>query len=397
MDQQLMWVRHLLENQADLKNPKEFLHAFKVNLFPHEVYVFTPDGDVISLPHGSTPVDFAYAVHTDIGHHCTTAKVDGKAVPLRHKLKNGNRVEIITTKRKSPSRDWLAFVKTSRARSKIANFINSHEREQSKSLGRELLEKEIKECGFQPPAVLKGKALEETIQACGYNSLDNLMTAIGMGKVSVYHALEKLLPKETLEARKLRDATPVKLKEKTKPPRENAIKVQCLNDNILMRMGKCCNPVPGDPIIGYITRGRGLTIHHIDCPGVVDTGSESERLIHVEWDTGEKTIYPARVYIVGQDEPGMLANISAVLAKCDINIIRANVQQGSHKRAYFDLSIEIHDVEQLNATLEKVRKVPGVIHLERVKEYKRKTPGGDRLEDLEPRPDALEDQELLVN
>jgi GTP pyrophosphokinase len=397
MDQQLVWVRHLLENQKDLKSPKEFLHAFKVNLFPHEVYVFTPDGDVISLPHGSTPVDFAYAVHTDIGHHCTTAKVDGKAVPLRHKLKNGNRVEIITSKRKNPSRDWLSFVKTSRARSKIANFINSQERAQSLGLGRELLEKQIKECSFQPKAVLKGKALEDTIQACGYNSLDGLLTAIGMGKVSVYHVLEKLLPKESLDLRKLKDSTPVKLKEKAKPPRENAIKVQCLNDNILMRIGKCCNPVPGDPIIGYITRGRGVTIHHLDCPGVVDTGSESERLIHVEWDTGKKTIYPARIYIVGQDEPGMLANISNVLAKCDINIIRANVQQGSHKRAYFDLSIEIHDVEQLNATLEKVRKVPGVIHLERVKEYKKKVPGGDLIDNPDAGPDVTVDRELMVN
>ncbi len=397
MDQQLVWVRHLLENQQDLKSPKEFLHAFKVDLFPHEVYVFTPDGDVISLPHGSTPVDFAYAVHTDIGHHCTTARVDGKAVPLRHKLKNGNRVEIITSKRKTPSRDWLTFVKTARARSKIANFINSHERAQSLSLGRELLEKQIKECGLKPESVLKGKALEETIHACGYNTLDGLLTAIGMGKVSVLHALDKLLPKEAQEARKAREATPVKLKEKAKPQRENAIKVQCLNDNILMRIGKCCNPVPGDPIIGYITRGRGVTVHHLDCPGVVDIGSESERLIHVEWDTGKKTIYPARIYIVGQDEPGLLANISSVLAKCDINIIRANVQQGSHKRAYFDLSIEILDVEQLNATLDRVRKVPGVIHLERVREYKRKTPGADLPEDLETDPDRSLGWEQLVN
>jgi len=397
MDQQLVWVRHLLEHQQDLKNPKEFLHAFKVDLFPHEVYVFTPDGDVISLPHGSTPVDFAYAVHTDIGHHCTTARVDGKAVPLRHKLKNGNRVEIITSKRKAPSRDWLTFVKTARARSKIANFINSHERTQSLSLGRELLEKQIKECGLKPEAVLKGKALEETIHACGYNTLDGLLTAIGMGKVSVLHALDKLLPKEAQEARKEREATPVKLKEKAKPQRENAIKVQCLNDNILMRIGKCCNPVPGDPIIGYITRGRGVTVHHLDCPGVVDIGSESERLIHVEWDTGKKTSYPARIYIVGQDEPGLLANISSELAKCDINIIRANVQQGSHKRAYFDLSIEILDVEQLNATLDRVRKVPGVIHLERVKEYKRKTPGADLPENLETDPDRSLGWEQLVN
>jgi len=399
MDKQLSWVGHLLEYQRDLKNPREFLNAFKINLFPDEVYVFTPDGDVIALPHGATPVDFAYAVHTDIGHHCTTAKVDGKIVPLRFKLRNGNRVEIITSKQKHPSRDWLSFIKTSRARTRIANYINSEERAKSLGLGRELLEKEIREYGVSPASVIKGKGLEEVIHASGYNTLDNLLTGIGIGKVSVHHVVEKLLPREKLEERqKKEESTLIKLKEKPPPkPRENAIKVKCFNEDILLRVGKCCNPVPGDPILGYITRGRGVTVHHIDCPSVSDMGEESERLVEVEWDTGKKTIYPTRISIVTQDKPGLLADISSVLAGCKINIIRANVQQGPNKRAYFDLSIEIEDLAQLNQTLAKVKKVEGVIHIERVKEYSKKNLKGTVSGKKSGAVNSPRDMKLLVN
>ncbi len=397
LDHQLNWVRSLLESQKELKNPKEFLNAFKVNLFPHEVYVFTPKGDVISLPHGSCPIDFAYAVHTEIGHHCTTAKVDGKVVPLRYKLRNGNQVEVLTSKKRGPSRDWLSFVKTHKARSRIASFINSQERTKSLSLGRELLEKEIRDYGVTPSSVLKGKHLNETIQACGFNSLDSLLMNIGIGKVSPHHVVTKLLPKEKLEERK-KDSTKIKLKEKpTSKVRESPIKVQCFNDDILLRVGKCCNPVPGEPIVGYITRGRGVTVHHIDCPSVSAFGEETERMVQVDWDTGAKMTYPTRITLVTVDKPGLLAKISSVLAECDINIIRANVQQGPHKRAYFDLSIEIQDLGHLNRTLDKVRKVDGVIHLERVKEYKKKFPARKEAEDLEGESGSPEDRGLLVN
>jgi len=388
-DDQLQWVRHLLEHQQDLKNPREFLNAFKVNLFPQEVYVFSPDGDVYDLPHGATPVDFAYAVHTDIGTHCLTAKVDGKIVPLRFKLRNGNRVEIITSKNKFPNRDWLAFVKTSKARSRISHYINSQEQEQSLGLGRELLEKEIRDHDCSPDSLLKGKVLDEAIHACGYNSLDSLMMGIGIGKVSVHSFVHKLLPKEKQEKAQ---SNRIKLKEKApKKTRENAIKVKCVNDDILLRVGKCCNPLPGDPISDHKTRGRGVRVHHIDCPGIRELGEESER------DTSQKTIYPTKISIVTEDRPGLLASISSVLAECNINIIKANAQQGSNKRAFFDLSIEIEDLTQLNRTLDKVQEVKGVILVERVKEYKKKglnrgqvkNGGGDKT----PRQDL----DLLVN
>ena len=397
MNQQLLWVRHLLENQKDLKNPKEFLHAFKVNLFPDAVYVFTPGGDVIALPHNATPVDFAFQVHTDVGYRCQSAKVNGKMVPLRYKLRDGDQVEIITSKDVSPSRDWLAFVKTSKARSRISNYINTEERARSLSLGKELLEQEIREFGLDPAVEMAGEIFEEAAQACGFNSTDSLLTGIGIGKLSTYHVIEKLIPKEKLEGKEPRDKTLIKLKESQQPESSrNAIKVQCFNENILIRIGKCCHPLPGEPIIGYITRGRGVTVHHIDCPSVGNVINDSERLVGVEWDTGIKTIYQAHIAIVAADKPGIMAIISQAFAECGINITRANVQQGSHKRAYFDLSIEIHDVEHLNQILEKIRQVDGVIYLERIKDFNKNAPIKDRLEALGEKLVQQGEQELSI-
>ena len=397
MDQQLLWVRHLLENQKDLKNPKEFLHAFKVNLFPDAVYVFTPGGDVIALPHNATPVDFAYQVHTDVGYRCQSAKVNGKMVPLRYKLRDGDQVEIVTSKDVSPSRDWLAFVKTPKARSRISNYINAEERARSLSLGKELLEQEIREYGLDPAVEMAGEVFEEAAQACGFNSTDSLLTGIGIGKLSTYHVIEKLIPKEKLEGKEPRDKTLIKLKESQQPESSrNAIKVQCFNENILIRIGKCCHPLPGEPIIGYITRGRGVTVHHIDCQSVGNVINDSERLVGVEWDTGMETIYQAHIAIVAGDKPGIMATISQAFAECGINITRANIQQGSHKRAYFDLSIEIHDVEHLNQILEKIRQVDGVIYLERIKDFNKNAPIKDRLEALGEKLVQQGKQELSI-
>lgn len=395
MSQQLLWVRHLLENQKDLKNPKEFLNAFKVNLFPDEVYVFTPGGDVIALPYQATPVDFAFQVHTDVGYHCQSVKVNGKVVPLRYKLQDGDRVEIIVSEEASPSRDWLEFVKTSKARSRISNFINNDESTRSLSLGRELLQKEIQEYDLDPAVEMAGEAFEEAAQACGFNSTDSLLTGIGIGKLSPHHVIEKLIPMEKLEGKEFREKTLIKLKE-SKPPESsrNAIKVQCFNENIFIRIGKCCHPLPGEPIIGYITRGRGVTVHHIDCPSAGNVINDPERVVGVEWDTGMKTIYQAHIEIVAADKPGIMATISQAFAECGINITRANVQQGSNKRAYFDLSIEVQDVEHLNQILEKIRQVDGVIHLERIKDFSKNSPIKSRLDVLGEKLEAQGEREL---
>ena len=384
----LSWVRHLLEAQSEIQNPKDFLNAFKVDLFFQEVYVFTPEGEVIALPRGATPVDFAYQVHTDIGNHCLAAKVNGKIVNLKYKVKNGDRVEILTSKQKHPSRDWLSFVKTSKARSKIIHYVNHREREKSLELGKEILETEIRKYGFDPAEVLKGKGLDEAIHASGFNALDNLYIGIGFGKTSVRHVVDKLLPRETLEEFAKQKPTTVKVSEPSAESKggRSGIKVKSFGDNMMLRIGKCCNPVPGDTIIGYITRGRGVSIHNVDCPSMMSLAGETERLVEVEWDTSHKTPFPARISIVTEDKPGLLGKISSAVAECDVNMTRANVQMGTLKRAYFDLSLEILDLDHLNRTLETIRRIPGVIHVERIKEYSkkmsRKKPGED-LEDGE--------------
>ena len=391
---QLLWVRHLLENQKDLMNPKEFLNAFKVNLYPHEVFVFTPRGEVVALPYNATSIDFAFQVHTDLGYHFQSAKVNGKTVPLRYKLRNGDQVEVVTSENASPSRDWLAFVKTHKASNRISSFINNEERAGSLELGKELLEKEIRDYGFDPFQVLNGEGLNGAAHACGFKSPESLFAGIGIGKLSTYHVLEKLLPKEKLEGKNPKEETLVKLKE-NKP--ENAIKLQCLNENIMIRIGKCCHPLPGEPIVGYMTRGRGVTVHHIDCPSMIRVIDDSERLLGVEWDTGSKTIYQAHIAIVASDNPGIFASIGTAFAEEGINLTRANVQQGAHKRAYFDVSIEIHDVEHLNQTLEKIRQVEGVIYLERLKDFNKSSPVKSRLEGMGRRLELKGEKKLTVN
>lgn len=396
--EQLLWVNLLIESQKDLKSPKEFLNAFKVDLFPHEVYVFTPQGDVIALPTGATPVDFAYQVHTDIGNHCHTAKVNGKVVPLRYKLRNGDRIEILTSKQKNPSRDWMSFVKTSKARGKIAGYLNSEEKAGSLRLGQGLLEKEIERYDCDPHVVMKGATMQEAVQACGFTSLDSLLRAIGIGKLPIHHVIEKLLSPEKIEEKRRKEDVRVKLKAKEPPASGATIRVKCFDDNILLRMGKCCNVVPGDKIVGYITRGRGVSVHHIDCPSVSSLLNESERIVEVEWSEVAKIGHITRVSIVTEDKPGLLAKISGVLADCDVNITRANVQQGPNKRAYFDLSIEIRDLDHLNRTVAEVKKVDGVIQIERVKEFKKKIFGKIKPEKSEEDPSLHEDRGgLLIN
>lgn len=389
VDHQLTWVRHLLETQKDLKNPKEFLNSFKVDLFSSEVYVFTPEGDVVALQRGATPVDFSYAVHTDIGNHCSAAKVNGKIVPLRYRLKNGDQVEIKTSKTQQPSRDWLTFVKTSKARSKILNFISTREKERSLSLGTELLYKKLSEYGVDPSEVLKGIIFDEAIHASGFGNFESLLRNIGLGKVSTHHFIDKLLPKEKTEERK-KESDQIKLKDKA-PDLKGAIDLKCFDDDILLRVGKCCHPVPGDPIVGYITRGRGVTVHHIDCASLQSLGGESERLVEVGWGNSTKAVYPVRISIIADDKPGQLAEISQVLASCGVNITLAHLKQGANQKAFFEFFIEISDLAHLNRMFAEVTKVPGVIQAQRIKEYNTGKGGTikQKTSDKTPRQDSI--------
>ncbi|MFQ5483465.1 MAG: RelA/SpoT family protein, partial [Nitrospinaceae bacterium] len=367
MEDHLSWIRRMLEDQKDIKDPRAFLDSFKVDLYFQEVFVFTPQGDVIAMQQGATPVDMAYQVHTDIGHHCAGAKVNGKQAPLRYKLKNGDQVEIITSKHKHPSRDWLSFVKTSKARYKISNFLNQRQKERSLSLGKDLLEKEIRKFGLEPAQVLKGTQLDEAIHACGFNSLDTLQVSIGYGKTSVRRALEKLIPRDLLREQ---EDKAVEIKAPSTSPKD-PIKVRDFDDDILIRMGKCCAPLPGDPITGYITRGRGISVHHTACPSVAAFTLEAERLVDVVWDTPEKATFATRIAVVTADRPGQLARISNAFAECDVNITRADVRLGPQKKAYFDLTVEIRNLEHLTKTLHKVRQVGGVLNVERIQNFRK--------------------------
>jgi guanosine-3',5'-bis(diphosphate) 3'-pyrophosphohydrolase len=391
-DDHLSWVRGLMEDQKDITNAKDFVNALKVDLVFQEVFVFTPQGEVISLPRDATPVDFAYQVHTDIGDHCFAAKANGKIVPLKYKLKNGDRVEILTSKQKSPNRDWLSFVKTSKARSKIANFVNNLEREKSQSLGKEILEKEFHKHGLNLEISLKGNQMEEAIQGCGFNSFESLQRAIGFGKIPVHHFMEKLLPKSTLDDNQKSPAN-VKLKknEAIPPTNDDAIRVKCLDSNILWRIGKCCNPVPGEKIVGYITRGRGVSVHREDCQSLSAFSGEPERFVDVEWHSDKKTSFHARISIVTVDKPGLLGKICAVLSKCNINITQANVQQAPNHKAHYDMAIEIFDLEHLNAVLQEIQQVDGVVLVERSKEITKTF--SDLINQQEESEDAFPSQE----
>jgi len=368
MDQQLTWVRHLLETHKELKNPKEFISSFKVDLFSNEVYVFTPEGRVIPLQRGSTPVDFAYAVHTDIGDHCAAAKVNGKIVSLQYELKNGDRVEIKTAKTQKPNRNWLSFVKTSKARGKVLRFINSVEKEKILSLGTALLHKSLAEYEVDPAEFLKGKVFDETLRSSGFANLESLVRSIGLGKVSTHQLIEKLLPREKIEERERKEVDRVKLLERT-PDLAGAVSLKCFDDDVLLRVSKCCHPVPGDPIIGYITRERGVTVHHIDCRNLQSLGNEPERFVDVLWDDQVKSTHSVRISIIANDKPGQLAEITQILALCEINITLANLRQESNQRAHFDFFIEISDLEHLNRMFSEVSKIPGVIQVNRVKDY----------------------------
>ena len=369
MDQQLIWVRHLVETQTDLTNPKYFIISFKVAVFSHEVYVFTPEGRVIPLQRGSTPVDFAYAVHTDIGDHCSAAKVNGKIVSLQYKLKNGARVEIKTTKTQKPNRHWLSIVQTSKARGKVLHFINSVEKEISFSLGMALLHKSLAEYNVDPSELLKGKVFDETLRSSGFANLESSVRNIGLGKVSTHQLIEKLLPREKIEERARKEADRVKLREKT-PDLAGAISLKCFDDDVLLRVSKCCHPVPGDPITGYITRGRGVTVHHIDCRNLQSLGSEPERFVDVVWGDHTKATHSVRISIIAEDKPGQLAEITHFLASCDINITLANIRQGSDQRANFDFFIEVNDLAHLKRMFSEVANVPGVIQVNRVEDYR---------------------------
>jgi guanosine-3',5'-bis(diphosphate) 3'-pyrophosphohydrolase len=360
---QIAWVRQLLEWHQDLRDPREFIETVKIDLFPDEVYVFTPRGDVKQFPIGATPVDFAYSIHTEIGHQCVGAKVNGKIVPLRYELQNGDIVEIVTSPNHQPSKDWLKYVKTSRAKTKIRQWVKSEARDRSVDLGKEICEREFKKYHLDFAKFMKSEDLKRVMDDFSFQSIDDLLAEVGYGNISCKQIMGKLVPAERLEKDKAEDSRLKRLAQKIR--REPlGIQIRGVQD-VMVRFGKCCNPLPGDRITGYITRGRGVTVHTADCPNVL--GSDTERMIQVSWNLQEKAVHSVRVRVICNDKKGLLAGISAALASSEINIVRANVITTEDRKAICNFELEVRDLKHLQGAFRTLTKLKDVLKVERLR------------------------------
>ena len=362
-DEAFTWLRQLMESQKEMKDPKEFLDTVRFDLFPDEVYVFTPKGDVKALPEGSTPIDFAYAVHTDVGHHCVGAKVNGKLVPLRYTLRQGDIVEVVATPTQHPSRDWLKIVKSSRSKARINQWLKVEERARSLELGRELFDREAKKYRLVPSTLLASEEMKKLLAEMGYATADDLLATMGYGRASVHQVLGKLAPAVVRDHEKAPESKPQKAARKS----EGAVRVRGVDD-VLVRFGKCCSPVPGDGIVGFITRGRGLTVHARDCLTVVKNVLEKERLLAVEWDGGEPATRPVKIAVyIGRDRPGLLAEITAAISSQRGNITKAEITVTDDRKGINHFVIEVEDLQQLQSIMQGIRDVKDVMNVERVR------------------------------
>jgi len=364
-DQRIMWMRQLIEWSQELQEPGEFLTTLKVDLTPNEVYAFTPKGRVLELPSGATPVDFAYAVHTEVGHQCIGAKINGQMVALRNEISSGDVVEILTQKGHGPSRDWLSFVKSSHAKSKIRHWINVHEREEATDMGRRLLEKESRAFGRSLKKIAEAD-LQKAATDYGLSKVEDLFAAVGFGKYSARQVLTKVLGE---------GIKPAEAEDDTKPTLVKTVKrmlgigeaplIVKGHDDLLVFRAKCCNPIPGDEIVGYITRGRGVAVHTRLCPNVQNLLYQSERRIAVEWGGASAATFPVQLAIRAKDRAGLLAEITAVISGAGSNI-RNLESRPDRLNARIEASLEIIDRRQLESILANIRKISGVHGVERV-------------------------------
>jgi GTP pyrophosphokinase len=365
-DKRFTWLRQLLEWQRDLKDDREFIESVKVDLFPNEVYIFTPKGSVKPFPIGSTPIDFAYSIHSDVGNRCSGAKVNGKIVPLRYELRSGDTVEILTSPNQKPSKDWLKLVKTSRAKTKIRQWFTAEEREKSIILGKEILEKELRKYDLQQAKLIKSGELAKVASEFSFQGVDDLVAAVGYGKITANQIIGKILPQEKLEQQKeeLIEGRFKHLIQKITRSPKDALLIKGI-DNVMVRYAGCCNPVPGDKVVGFITRGRGVTIHTADCQNAMD--EDPHRKVEVEWDSTKEYSYPVRVRIYSEDKKGLLAEISNSISSHKANIKNARVDTTEDKKAISTFEVEIRDLNHLNKVIKALEKIKGVQRVERLR------------------------------
>ena len=360
------WLRQLLEWQQELQDSKEFMDSVRVDLFPEEVYVFTPKGDVKGYPKGSTPIDFAYSVHTDVGHRCVGAKVNGKLVPLKYELKNGDIVEVITSPHHTPSKDWLKIVKSSRARNKIRTWIKTEERKRSVVLGREICEKDFRRYSVNLQKIQKSGDFKRIAAEFGFAGDDDLLAAVGYGKISAGQIIGKILPNEKIQERaEHKESRLSAVINKLKGKSSSAVEISGVDD-VLVRFAKCCNPVPGDEIIGFITRGKGVTIHTSDCQLALE--SDPERRIDVAWSREKTSVLPVKIRVLCHDVKGILANITMAITNSEANISSAHIQSTIDQRGENTFEVNVVDLAHLQKVMNAVMKVKGVIKVERLKQ-----------------------------
>jgi len=364
-EQYFVWLRQLLEWQQEVRDPQEFIQNLKIDLYPEEVYIFTPKGEVKALPRGATPIDFAYSIHTDVGHQCVGARVNGKMVPLRTRLKNGDIVEIVTTAGHKPSRDWLNFVATSRARSKIRHFIHGEEKSRAIELGRKLFEKEARRFEVNMKELLAPEAIARAAGEYGVTRAEELMAAIGYGKLEPRTVLARLAPQQQPLKEKAPETALTSVVKRVLGTAEQKIKVRGFDDLLVFR-AKCCSPIRGEPIVGYITRGKGVSVHSAACPNVTNLLFDPERRIEVEWDKGaDAKPYIVKLAIQVEDRKGILADVSARISDINTNIKNVEATSNGDQSGRINVTVEISDLKHLQKVVKSLRTVEGVIDVSR--------------------------------
>ncbi|MFH2067155.1 MAG: bifunctional (p)ppGpp synthetase/guanosine-3',5'-bis(diphosphate) 3'-pyrophosphohydrolase [Pseudomonadota bacterium] len=362
------WIQDLVDNQENYRDPDEFLENVRIDLFPDEVYVFTPQGEIKTLPKGATPIDFAYQIHTELGSQCTGAKVNGRMVPLQYELKTGDSVEVITSKGHTPSKDWLNFVKTVKAKSRIRQWIRTQEKGRSVTLGREMCEKAFRKYKLNFNTLLRSDEMNNVVTEFGFSSTDDLIAEIGYGKITPLQIIRKFQPKseESLEKSDVSIIDKIIGRVRKKKSHEGVV-VKGLND-ILVKFGKCCQPVPGDKITGYITRGQGVTIHRKNCIHALQMSPE--RQIDVAWAGDISDTYPVRIRIRSYDRFGLLAEITASISKNSANIVQAHTETKENKMVDTFFTIAVEGTDHLNRVLTSIRKIKFVQEVKRLDTFK---------------------------
>ncbi len=357
------WIHDLVENQENIKNPDEFLENVRLDLFPDEVYIFTPTGDVKSFPKGATPIDFAYKIHTEIGHQCVGAKINGRMVPLKYQLQTGDIVEVVTAKGHHPSKDWLHFVKTVKARAKIRHWIKEQEKQRSISLGREMCEKAFRKYKLNFHTLAKSEEMEAAVTYFSFKTFDDLIASVGYGKTTPLQIIRQILPTEDVQEESEQSLLAKLTGRQNKKRAVGGVRVRGMDD-ILIRFGKCCRPVPGDSIIGYITQGQGVTVHRTNCVNALKTNPD--RQIEVEWNQEASDTYPVKICIRSLDRIGLLADVAGFISQVGANISNANTvtREDNTVDTFFTLSVS--DTTHLQQVLSGIRKIRHVQEVRRI-------------------------------